>query len=204
MFGAYPYSQLSVVKSNFLQGGMEFPQIVLISDTITNQNDEEYVIVHEIAHQWWYGVVGNDEYNHAWLDEGLAEYSTMLFYRKNDDLGENFEDLINGATESYKLFEKVYSSIMGSVNGAMDRPLNEFSTEPEYVQLTYTKGVLMFDAVRQSLGERKFFNALKQYYNNFSFKNATPQDLISIFAEYGGNEMESFVYSFLNGKVVIK
>ena len=78
MFGKYPYKTLSVVKSNFIHGGMEYPNIVLISDKIDDYKDLNYVIVHEIAHQWWYGLIGNDQYNDAWIDEGLAEFSTLL------------------------------------------------------------------------------------------------------------------------------
>ena len=83
LFGMYPYSVLNVVKSNFFQGGMEYPQLVYISDMIDNDSEYINVIVHEIAHQWWYGVVGNNECENAWIDEGLAEYSTALFYDKN-------------------------------------------------------------------------------------------------------------------------
>lgn len=204
MFGKYPYKQLSVVKSNFIQGGMEYPQLVLISDAIETQEDFNYVIVHEIAHQWWYGVVGNDEYNHAWLDEGLAEYSTLLFFKENSNYGEDYNNLIKGATESYKLFEKVYLSVTGKVDGRMERAICDFETEPEYVQCTYTKSVLMYHSLKESIGENKFLKALQSYYEDFSFKNATPADLIATFVKYEGKEIESFFNSWLEGKVVIK
>ena len=55
LLGTYPYTSLNIVKSNFIHGGMEYPNIVLISDHI-NAEDYSYVIVHEIAHQWWYGM----------------------------------------------------------------------------------------------------------------------------------------------------
>ena len=203
MYGEYPYSQLSVVKSNFLHGGMEFPNIVLISDKVSDA-DYGYVIVHEIAHQWWYGVVGSDEYNHAWQDEGLAEYSTLLFYKKNKQYGEDFNQLINGANDSYKLFEEVYTKIQGSVDGRMDRPLCEFETEPEYVQCTYTKGVLLFNNISELISEKKFIKALKSYYKNYKYKIAKPEDLIAVFVDFGGSKMESIFNSWLKGNVIFK
>lgn len=203
MFGDYPYKELSVVKSNFIHGGMEYPGIVLISDAVEDV-DNNYVIVHEIAHQWWYGVVGNDEYNHAWQDEGLAEYSTLLFFKENPSYGENFDDLITGANNSYKLFEDVYIRVQGHVDRRMDRPLCDFETEPEYVQCTYTKGVLLFNNIKDLIGEKKFIKALQDYYQTFKFKNAIPEDLIAIFVKYGGNKMENLFNTWLEGKVIFK
>ncbi len=203
MFGQYPYSQLSVVKANFLHGGMEYPNLVLISDDIA-ESDLAYVIVHEIAHQWWYGVVGNDEYSHAWMDEGLAEYSTLLFFKENENYNENFSTLIENATQSYKTFVRVYQTVTGEVDTSMNRPLNEFNTEPEYVQCTYTKGLLMFDTIREMVGGRKFIKALKKYYEDFAYKNASPAQMVASFIKSTGYDLEDFFASWLNGEVVIQ
>ena len=169
-----------------------------------SQSDYNYVIAHEIAHQWWYGVIGNDQYNHAWQDEGLAEYSTLLFFKNNTQYGEDFEKLIEGANSSYKLFEEVYSRVQGEVDGKMDRAICDFSTEPEYVQCTYTKGVLLFNNINDMIGEKKFLNALKQYYKNFKFQNAKSADLIACFVKEGGTKIEKIFDSWLQGKVVFK
>lgn len=203
LFGKYPYSTLNIVKTNFLHGGMEYPNLVMISD---NLEDDEiaYVIVHEIAHQWWYGVVGNDEYNHAWMDEGLTEYSTLLFFEEHEEYNVDTASLITNATESYKTFVRVYTSVNGEVDTSMDRPLNKFDTQPEYVQCTYTKGMLMFDSIRKSVGDRKFFKALKDYYQDFAYKNASPADMIASFIDSTRTDLEGFFNSWLNGDVVIK
>ena len=183
---------------------MEYPNLVLISDKYQDQYDIDYVIVHEIAHQWWYGIVGNDEYNHAWMDEGLAEYSTLIFFRENKEYGQDFNEFINNATESYKLFEKVFIKVTGSVNGTMDRGLDEFMTEPEYVQCTYTKGVLLFNTIEESVGEKKFFKALQYYFKEFKYKNATPADMIYCFNKATGYDLEDIFNSYILGNVIIK
>lgn len=202
MFGKYPYNQLSIVKSNFVHGGMEYPQLVLVSDQISDEKDLNYVIIHEIAHQWWYGVVGNDEYNHAWIDEGLAEYSTLLFFEENKDYGENYKDLVINAEKSYNLFEDVYIKTTGDVDKRMDRPISQFATEPEYTQCTYTKSVLMYNALRELIGKNRFKRALETLYENYKFQNISPEQLISVFVKFGGREMESFFNNWLQGKVI--
>ncbi len=71
-FGAYPYPEVDVVLTDFRgYGGMEYPQIVFA-------NPVDRVVTHELAHQWWYGIVGNDEYAEPWLDESLATWSMFL------------------------------------------------------------------------------------------------------------------------------
>jgi hypothetical protein len=72
-FGAYPYGEADVVlDNNFWFGGMEYPGFVL--DLVSST-----ALAHELAHQWWYGIVGDDEYNTPWLDESFADYSTDLY-----------------------------------------------------------------------------------------------------------------------------
>ncbi len=201
--GEYPYKTLNVVETNFLNGGMEYPNLVMISDTCSSVSEYQYVIVHEIAHQWWYGVVGNNEYSSAWQDEGLTEYSTMLFYEKHTEYNENFDDLISSATNTYKRFVEVYTSVSGSVDTSMARSLDEFATEPEYVHCTYTKGVLMFNTLREMVGQRKFTKALREYYRRYSYKNASPAEMISSFENSTGYRLEGFFESWLSGEVKI-
>jgi aminopeptidase N len=71
-FGAYPYPELDVVLGEFPDfGGMEYPTIVF-------SEVDKWTVAHEIAHQWWYGLVGNDQYAFPWLDESLATWSGEL------------------------------------------------------------------------------------------------------------------------------
>jgi hypothetical protein len=71
-FGPYPASEIDVVTAAFVTfGGMEYPQIVFA-------NPERHVLSHELAHQWWYGLVGNDEFTEPWLDESFATWSEFL------------------------------------------------------------------------------------------------------------------------------
>ena len=202
-FGEYPYKVLNVVQANFVHGGMEYPNLVYISDEIENELDYTNVIIHEIGHQWWYGVVGNDEYSEAWLDEGLTEYSVMLFYENNEDYNVNVDELIKASTNNYALFVELYTKVLGEVDTSMNRRLDEFDTEPEYVYNVYVKGMLFFDSIRELIGDKDFFNGLKEYYANNAFSIATSQDLLRAFESASGKNLEGIFDSWISGKISI-
>lgn len=202
MFGDYPYDVLSVVETGFNHGGMEYPKLVYISDTLIRESYIE-TIVHEIAHQWWYAVVGNDQVRHSWLDEGLTEYTTTLFYEKNPDYEQTRQDRVTQTLQTYVLYVDLYNSITGVLNTAMDRHCNDFKTETEYVCMTYVKGELMFDTLRNTIGDSSFFKALNRYYAENRFKTATPATLKGCFERACGTGLESFFTAWLSGSVYI-
>lgn len=201
LFGRYPYPVYSVVKTPFIQGGMEFPTLVMVSDLLESQAFGE-VIVHETAHQWWQSVVGNNEIEYGFLDEGLAEYSVVLFYENHPEYALKRQTLINSARETYRVFCSVSDKLFGGANTVMNRPLNEFKSEYEYVNMAYIKPCIMYDTLRTTVGDKKFFNCLKNYYITYAFKNATPDDLKGVF-EKEGLGTNGFFDSFLLGKVIL-
>lgn len=204
MIGQYPYSVLNVVKTDFLHGGMEYPMLVYISDDITQDSEYTNVIVHEIAHQWWYGIVGDNETAYGWIDEGLAEYSTALFYDKNSQYGLTSEEVISNSLSAYLLFCDVYREVYDNLDTSMNRSLYNFNTETEYVYLTYVKGVLMFDSVADLIGDAKMEKCLKTFYEDNAMKFATPTTLIQSFEKASGKSLQSFITSWLDGSVVLE
>lgn len=201
MFGKYPYPTYSVVQTEFVQGGMEYPALVMISDDLTGLPYGE-VIVHETAHQWWQTTVGNNEVEYGFLDEGLAEYSVVLFYEKYPDYGYTREALIKSSEQTYKLFCSVYDKLFGKVNTVMLRNLKQFTSEYEYVNMAYIKPCIMYDNLRTTIGDELFFKALKKYYQTYKFKNATPYDLVGAFEKVGA-DTNGYFQSFFDGKVII-
>lgn len=204
LYSEYPYKELNVCESNFVYGGMEFPNLVFISDSIDNYEDYIYTIVHEIAHQWWYGVVGNNEYKYGFLDEGLTEYSTYLFYDENPEYNMDTREMIKNTTNSYLLFIDVYEEVFTKVDTSMLRSLNEYNTEPEYIYMAYVKSVLMYDNLKEIIGKDKFIKSLKYYYNQNKGLNAEPSDLIYAFSKVCGGDLETYFNSWLNGTVIIE
>lgn len=203
LFGNYPYKNFCIVQNNFIHGGMEYPNLVMISSSIEDPTDYINVIVHETAHQWWYGIVGNDEYKFPWLDEALTEYSTILFYDNNEGYNLTHETMIETNTSNYSLFINVYEDVLGKIDTSM-RPVNEYDTEPEYTYCTYVKGVLMFESLYQIVGKDKFIKSLQSYFEENKYSNTTPENLIKIFEETYNQDLSNFFDSWISGKVVIK
>ena len=202
LFGDYPYPVMNVAESNFCIGGMEFPNLVFISDKIEDFETYQYVIIHEIAHQWWYGVVGNNQTKHSWLDEGLAEYSSALFYAHNKGYETTYQSLVKRANSSMEVYQAVFEKIYGENNDeSMTRSLNEFKTETEYVYNAYIKGFLLYDSLSALLSEKVVVKCLKSYYLNYAFKIATPELLIAEFEKVTSCNLEPMFNSWLSGAV---
>lgn len=203
MFGLYPYRSLSVVITRFMFGGMEYPNLVMISDKTSGQSETAKIIVHEIAHQWWYGLVGNDEIEEAWMDEALTEYSTFIFFEKHPEYKESREALIADATESYLLYTDVIATTKLQLKNKINYATYEYNSEYEYVYMVYVKGMLMFESLRTTVGDENFFGSLKQYYSSNKFKVATKRDMVYAFEDFSKINLESFFESWLEGRIII-
>ena len=198
-FGAYPYKEYTVVQTGFLQGGMEYPALSMISDEYSGDSKLD-IIVHETAHQWWYGVVGNDEVKYSWLDEAMAEYSTMMFYEYAEGYKYTFEDKRADALGAYMLYCETYKH-NGRDDTTMTRAVNEYSGETEYSYMIYVKGALMLDDVRNTIGTDKFMAGLRRYYDANKYAIAEPQDLMGAMEKASKRQLKPLFDSWLNGNV---
>lgn len=201
LFGEYPYETFSVVQTEFIQGGMEYPSLVMISDALEESAYLE-VIAHETAHQWWMAAVGSNEIKYGFLDEGLAEYSVILFYENYPEYGITREACLAAAEKTYKIFCSVYDKLFGGTDTSMMRSLKDFSGEYEYVNIAYIKPVIMYDCLRTTVGDEMFFKALKRYYSQYKFLNADPFDLVGAF-EKAGTDTNGYFEGFFNGTAIL-
>ncbi len=153
-FGPYPFSEFDILETPTTAGGIEYPGLIVIAANLYDDPQEyfEWVIAHEVAHQWWYSLIGNDQVNHPWLDEALAQYSTVLYYEEAHD----------SATSSYlvnAMFEQNWKKIVEAGSDApVDQPVGAF-TEQSYGEIVYLKGPLFFHALRQAMNEQVISNS---------------------------------------------
>lgn len=177
LFGEYPYDTYSVIASDFYIGGMEYPTLVMIDQSLYNEKDKfllEYVIAHETAHQWWYSIVGNDEVNEPWLDEALTEYSTILYFENK--YGKEVSDKL------LKTMEVQSENYRGS---DMFKASTEFDNSSEYSLNVYTKGAVVFNEIRKEVGDKIFFETLQEYCNNYMFQNVNGNQFMKMWKDKG-------------------
>ena len=194
-YGEYPYPTYSIVETEF-PSGMEYPGLVYIStkyyDNDSNANIFMYTTVHETAHQWWYGVVGNDQIDEAWLDEGFATYSEGIFTEM--EYGEGNGDLY------YKyLEESAKENIRAKAyDGVILKPLSRYENWDDYGPAVYTGGAVLLNEIRKQVGDQTFFIILQTYYDEYSFKIATTEDFLRICENVGNAEFDDLFHMHLS------
>jgi hypothetical protein len=194
-FGSLPYETISVVESPLVAGlgSHEFSGLNVIASAFYVDFDSpamrnlpeiireqrpaveqslEWTIAHLMAHQWWGVVVGSDPSREAVLDEGLASWSALLYYR--DIHGDSaatsvLDDELRGVYRLYRTF--------GGDDMDANRPTREYRNSFQYEAIVSSKGALMFLELRRMLGDEKYFAALRSYYKANSFEIAELEDL---------------------------
>ncbi len=155
-FGPYAFTALAVAALPGIGGsGVEYPGSVFIGDTRTR-----LAVDHEVAHQWFYGLVGNDQARDPWLDEAFATYAQAL------------EDGIGVAT---------YRSALG-VPGAVGAPVDSFAPGRDYATVVYAKGAAALLAARARAGPARFDQALRCYVRRYAWQVVGDADVRSALA----------------------
>jgi len=174
-FGAYPYREFSVLETPTTAGGIEYPMVVSIARGLyrnaSRRDFFEFAIAHEVAHQWWYGMVGDDQVNLPWVDESLAQYSTLIYY----------EDL-RGVSAGQTILRGFQTSYDRAKSAGKDRAVNlpvSAYNESDYSSIVYQKGPLFYDAIRKKMGDAAFFKFLRTYFQKFRYKIAAGESLVA-------------------------
>lgn len=195
----YPYATLAVVQTDFLQGGMEYGALVYISMDVTDQLQYQTVIVHEIAHQWWYGLVGNDQTHTAWIDEGLAEYCTAVFFETHPQYGKTLESIAEQNRASIKMFESVMDEYHINYTRQLYYDLVHYKMPTEYAINTYARAMLLFYAITEMVGYENLNQALAQYATKNYLGFATTYTLIHTLEDNLGYDLVNFINNYLAG-----
>ena len=186
LFGPYPYVELDVVESYFTvggaPGGMEFPGLVLIGTDFYRPSpyveEQDTVIAHEIAHQWWYGVVGNDQVDEPWLDESFATYSSFLYFEFAQSKKEADRQLFIQALLPYQIM------VLMDRDAPVESSLLDFGSDLlRYQAIVYGKGALFLKELRNLVGDEAFFEILSRYYEGHKYGVARSSDFQEVLRE---------------------
>ena len=186
IFGPSPYPSLSVVESPFFDG-MEYDGLFFLSQDFyttydgTELNNLIDLAVHETAHQWWFGLVGNDQALDPWLDEALATYSEELFFEKN----------IPNVTAWW-----VFRVDSFAPTGWVDTDIYQGTNFRTYANAVYLRGAYFLDALRKLTGDNAFSAFLKDYATQMTYKRATPADFFRILREHTNADLSEIISSY--------
>lgn len=176
--GSYPYKSLDAVEVSLSgAGGMEYPQLIMIDEKCYRSREMtlKLVTAHETAHQWFYGIIGNDSYEEAWIDEGMATYLEIVYFEKADK--DYAERLLNQSVS-----KEVYSDkSTGDRLQAINQSVSDFNNDFLYVTTVYNRAGQFLVTLRNVIGLEAYNEALHEIYSSYKFKIADTKSVIDIF-----------------------
>jgi len=207
-FGEYPYSTLNVVEEYTPFGGMEYPTQVYITEAIDGYGGDlsfrlwwfEYIVVHEISHQWWYNLIGNDEVDIGFLDEGFAEWSTGYYGESYYGSWEHFQTLDYSYYQLAPYIERVRMYYHNEhLQSKINQSVYEFiSSNTDYYFAAYRKAPLILEKLRQIIRHINFIQGVRLYFETWKFKHATLTDLQDVFEFVINSSLDWFFLPWYN------
>lgn len=198
MVGDYPWPHATAVQSALSAGGgMEYPMITVIG-TSGNAQALDAVITHEVGHNWFYGILGFNERDHTWLDEGINSYYdhryTQKFYDGAMTMG--LPPRITDAAETSIMQLALQAQIKRGQDQAPSLHATEFE-QTNYFFSCYEKPALAFEFLEQYLGEERFDPIMQSLYKEWEFKHPGPGDVIEHFNKESGEDLSWFFNGFI-------
>ena len=195
--GDYQYNQVSAVDGTISAGGgMEYPNVTVIGNA-SSKEQLEVVIVHEVGHNWFYGMLGSNERDHPWMDEGLNTLNEIRYIETKYPNNTQLSDMMGGFADKIHLEHLSHHDMSdltyaASASGGMDQPIELHSddyTSMNYGGIVYSKTGLVFTYLKEYLGEETFDRAMQEYFNRWVFKHPQPNDLKNALEDVSGKDL---------------
>jgi len=216
-FGPYPYGHLTIVDPAYgsRTGGMEYPTLFTggthwLSPPETRS--PEGVTVHECGHQFWYGIVGNNEFEYAWLDEGFNTYSTTrtleATYPPPVLSRRYFEGFIPVVYSSVRLPERTvgadrYDDFRSDLKRDRMSTLSWKYGPGGYRVNSYDKPGMMLRTLENLLGWKTFQKVMSTYFDRWKFRHPRPQDFFQVVNDVTGKDMSWFFEETYNSSNLV-
>ncbi len=197
-FGDYPFREFDVVPLRTDALGIEFPGITALSLRLYEQEPIngvpvnvmlEATVVHELAHQWFYSLVGNDQVDEPWLDEALTQYATLLYYR--DRYG----------SQGYAGFRRSLQDRWDRVNREripIGLPVEDYDSR-SYGAIVYGLGPLVLEDLAGLMGQKTFDAFLRNYVESYGWDVASAEDFKALAEAFCACGLNSFFTDWIDG-----
>ncbi len=192
--GEYPYTIVSVVEDKRPGGGMEYPTITFLSSG-GSKKMLDFVINHEVGHNWFYGILASNERKHPWMDEGMNtyydnRYSMQYYGNTNIDILQSSPGFLKN-----RMPEDIQQIMLQAVTSvkkdqSIETVSDNFSSF-NYNNVAYTKAGNWMQLLEKKLGSILFDSCMKIYYNRWSFKHPYPEDFKEVAEEISSKKLDS-------------
>jgi hypothetical protein len=191
VFGPYPRQSLAAVQADFIDG-MEYEGLFFLSKDFYNwyRGGEAELLpaiaAHETAHQWWYGLVGNDQALEPWLDEALCTYAERIYYERRDT-----QELDWWWTYRVRYFEP-----RGNIDTTIYDIQGEYESYRNYRDVVYLNGAMFMEELRQLSGDPAFFEFLRDYRERNMYGLATREDFFEILKAHTAVDLSALIEKY--------
>jgi hypothetical protein len=193
LIGEYPYNIATAVEAKMgIDGGMEYPTITSISSS-TGERELDFVISHELGHNWFYGILASNERRYPWMDEGMNTYYDNRYaaWKYPDHQGaisidakgiqnkipDNIEELLVTDLEKKKTDQPISTS-------------SENFTSINYNMIAYAKTGLWMKKLETDLGKKLFDSCMREYFLQWQFKHPYPENFKAVIEKASGKKMD--------------
>lgn len=191
-YGPYPYRALTFCVLEAGRGfsdAREHPGFILLLLDRGYSPTTHQDVAHEVGHQWFYGLVGNDIYRDPWLDEALAQYTTFVVMQQWD-----------GAAAADDYFASEIAALGGRARYSLGRSVDRYPSWGSLYASVYGKGGLFIAALRERVGDDAFFAGLRRYVERHRYGVAHPDDLRRALESASGQDLGELFASSLGGR----
>ncbi|RPI46055.1 MAG: M1 family peptidase, partial [Bacteroidetes bacterium] len=187
--GTYPFSKLANVQSKTVYGGMENAGCIFYHENaITGKRDQEQLIAHEIAHQWFGDAVTEGDWHHIWLSEGFATYLADLYLEERFGTDSMFSSLVEEREQVIRFTKMAFFPVIDTT-----RPVSVGLLNPN----TYEKAAWFLHMLRSETGDSIFRECIRSFYRNFRYGNVLTEDFLSVVDSVSGKSYRSFFDQWL-------
>ncbi len=195
----YPYPRFTLVDPPMQAagaGGMEYPMLVTgfypTPILPAGLRIPEMTIIHEFGHNYFYGMLASNEFEYAWLDEGLNSYATSYAMERHYGNGAELPFLKIGAFDNARL-----SLVMYEGPDAPGRPAWQFSPGG-YATLSYSKPEIFIRTLENMVGRDTLLNIFRTFFDRYKFKHPEPDDFLDVVREVAGDTAFDFMNRMIN------
>lgn len=186
--GPYSYPSLHFVQTSWFLGGMEYPGLVLLSNTtLQNYYSVRSTMLHELAHQWFYAIIGNNQITESWIDEGLATFFQHR-YLQGSDLDTYYEKERLALTPLLRAHSDV----------RLGQPLDIYGDWSHYYRVNYRRSALMQYDLFKLMGAEKYRVFTRSLYDEYKDSELDKNGLIRLASEAYGQNLDSWFFPWFN------